>query len=261
MDFVAPNYVGGLGNQMFIIANAYVISKKYNKQLVIQRKDYGGVRPSYFHNFFTSLSPYLVDKLPDVQWNTHKEHRDYIYSPIPNLSNLYLSGYYQNPQYILDYHQELRSLFDWDKWEHKVKSTLSIDYTNTCSIHYRLGDYKKLSYFHVVLNDEYYKKALSNVRVDNYLVFCELEDIELVKKRISSYNLSGNIIYVCELHIPDYEEMVLMSLCKVNIIANSSFSWLSAFFNNHKEKSVYYPSSWTNIGYPFDIGCPGWIKI
>ena len=38
--------------------------------------------------------------------------------------------------------------------------------------------------------------------------------------------------------------MHLMSLCKVNILANSSFSWWSAWLNNNLNKVVYSPKKW-----------------
>ena len=42
----------------------------------------------------------------------------------------------------------------------------------------------------------------------------------------------------------DYIDMYLMSLCGTNIIANSSFSWWSAWLNPYSEKKIFAPLVW-----------------
>ena len=69
-------------------------------------------------------------------------------------------------------------------------------------------------------------------------------------------------ILICDYNIQDYEQMLLMSLCEHNIIANSSFSWWGAYFNNKSEKIVCYPSVWNgSTNKTHDLFPTNWNKI
>ena len=125
---------------------------------------------------------------------------------------------------------------------------------NTISMHFRLGDYIELSHTHPIIEKEYYRNALVKILSKNspykFKVFfaCEDSDIDDVSKKI---NYLKEIFPSLEFlrispELSDWEQMLFMSLCHHNIIANSSFSYFSAYFNSHKDKIVCYPSRWFN---------------
>jgi hypothetical protein len=62
----------------------------------------------------------------------------------------------------------------------------------------------------------------------------------------------------------DWHQLLLMSLCRDNIIANSSFSWWGAYFNSHDDKIVVCPSIWFGKDAKIDTSdlCPkSWHQI
>ena len=135
-------------------------------------------------------------------------------------------------------------------------------------MHFRMGDYKGKPEYHPILPFEYYNNALSHIlstQGENYtiLVFCEKEDELNVKQIVSRLNAKMRVEYV-DFDIPDWKQMLMMSYCDINIIANSTFSWWGAYLNDSSEKIVLYPTVW--FGYKIvsevlDLFPKNWRKI
>jgi hypothetical protein len=120
------------------------------------------------------------------------------------------------------------------------------------SIHFRLGDYKQHPESHPILPKEYYYNALSVIQkkcqVENFkiLYFCEAEDNSEVLNTIEYLKCEFvNAIFIkVDDTIPDWKQLLIMSVCNHNIIANSSFSWWGAYMNLSESKIVCYPEIW-----------------
>ena len=115
--------------------------------------------------------------------------------------------------------------------------------TNSVSIHVRRGDYCQLGLD--IVGKEYYKKALdiifSKVVEPQVFVF---SDADVKDMFCDLKNINLNYITTNKKE-KSFVDMYLMSECKHNIIANSTFSYWGAWINNNPEKIVIRPKMQT----------------
>ena len=222
---------GGLGNQLFQIANGYAYSLRYNKNFYVS-KTWPGInseRPSYWDSMLSSIQPYLKD-ISEFKGTLYKEPT-WEYREIPYIEgDVIFEGYFQCDKYFEDYSEDIRKLFDIypsvpkNSLEHKV------------AVHIRRGDYLKNPLFHTILQKDYYEKGKSIIQdkiIDpEYIYFSE--DIKWVKETFKTDAV------ICGMS--DIEEFQLMMNCNHFILANSSFSWWASWFA--KSKLIVSPSQW-----------------
>lgn len=135
--------------------------------------------------------------------------------------------------------------------------------TNSVSIHVRRGDFlneENINLFGDVCDKDYFEKAIqlicSKVAKPHFFIFSN--DMEWVK-----FNLRiDNVTYItCNTGKNSWKDMYLMSLCKHNIIANSSFSWWGAWLNTNSNKIVISPSRFLKNDIFTEVYPDSWIKI
>lgn len=165
----------------------------------------------------------------------------------------YILGWVSNYSYFNDFRSDLLSLFSL-KQPFSLQANYYLKKINSCnsvSIHIRRGDYIELESFFRVLTIEFYKKAVDKIsKLDEDLTFFVFSnDLEWSKLNL---NFLQNVVFV-DLNFDgnycgkaDMEEFFLMKNCKHNIIANSSFSWWSAYLNANNKKNVILPKIWYN---------------
>jgi hypothetical protein len=260
MNIVSTRLMGGLGNMMFQIAAAYIISLRDNKKIICDERDIQlPHRPhtTYLNNILRNVK--FSNDLSDLN---HIGEGGFHYTPIPKIDgNVKLIGHFQSEKYFIEHRNEILELFDIDD---ETKNYLLEKYgeiinQDTCSIHIRRGDYLGLPTHHPTQSIDYYKEAIQIIGEEkHFLVFSD--DIEWCKENFDFLNnktfISGN---------QDYEDLYLMSMCKNNIIANSTFSWWGAWLNNNENKQVIIPSKWFGISNSHlntnDLYCDKWIKL
>lgn len=176
-------------------------------------------------------------------------------------SNCYVKGWFQNPYWADKYRNILiKEITPQKKIKINKKLEDIINDENTVSIHFRRGDYKKDG---AILPDKYYMSAMKYFIQRNsksaFLVFSD--EISWIK---NNFNFPTTVYFIDDFgKYMDYEELMIMSRCKNNIISNSTFSWWGAWLNRNDCKTVIAPKKWF-YGQSlkmFDIVPSEWIKI
>lgn len=258
---ITCNLMGGLGNQIFQIFStiSYAIKSK-NQFKFINVSIVGGgsttIRNTFWNSFFSKLKPFLVDVIPQPIHVIRE--KDFTFNELPIYEmigrNCLIFGYFQSYKYFHENYEAICRLIGLAKMKDELiqKLNLNDEYLKNCiSMHFRLGDYKKLQDFHPLATYDYYKNSLNfikNITNESYniLYFCEDIDIDDVMRTIAGLEkefpdykfIRGENI------LEDWEQMLFMSCCHHNIIANSSFSWWAAYFNSWPDKIICYPSVW-----------------
>jgi len=262
---ISIDIMGGLGNQLFQIITAMAYSKKYGNPLIIERKSHSPsctYRNVYWNNFLDGLQKYLTnDKIGFPVYN----EKSFEYNELPKISiedDIKLCGYFQSYKYFDEYKGKFLAEIDWYTKRNAVKSKITdINPCDMVSLHFRIGDFKNLEN-HPIMPMEYYINAIkyieareSNVKI---LYFCEEDDKDFVL-----YNYINPLRTIFEKitftqtknKLEDWEQMIAMSLCKHHIIANSTFSWWSAYLADDNEKKlICYPDIWFNSTLINDMG-------
>lgn len=250
------NLEGGLGNQMFkifcLISYSIEHNKKYifNRNLPIMNNKKIDTRYTYWNNIFKSISENTYDDKRDFK-HQYNENKLYEYSEIPYYEkDVLLNGYYQNYRYFEKKYDEIINILNLNEIQKNIKSQY-LKNENTISLHFRRGDYKKLDNY-ILLNICYYIEAIKYIlekdtsKCNEILCVYEIQDQEEVCKMIEELqDIFTEIKFIkVSPNLQDWEQMLLMSVCKHNIIANSTFSWWSAYINKNVDKIVCYPEKW-----------------
>lgn len=260
---ISIHLMGGLGNQLFQIATIIAYCIQYKTDFVFPYSETlttGVERPTYWNNLFIALKKFTTEENP-VLYNDYLynllQYREpgFKYYPIPSdLENILLWGYFQSYKYFHKYRNQVFSIMGVDVIREQIRE----EFPNfiqinrpSISIHFRLGDYKEKQEYHPILPYEYYDKALQLIPREyldyaKVFYFCEEGDRmhadNIMTQLYEKYNLC---LPVCVDHqIPDWKQMLIMSYCQINIIANSSYSWWGAYLNEDSKKTVIYPSIW-----------------
>jgi hypothetical protein len=272
---------GGLGNQMFQYA-LYLALKEKGRNVKLDTSLYSHVKmhngyelercfgvkepvvkSGKVHLFLLRL---LLKIRPKILLQGDVLHFD---EKVFTTRSFYFHGYWQSEKYFKCIEDLIRDTFIFQNIDEKNKMLAEeISSVNSISLHIRRGDYLKNSIYSGVCTEEYYMNAVEQMlseiaSTQNLKFFVFSDDKDFATQFINKINYPAKLIDSNK-GMDSYKDMYLMSQCKHNIIANSSFSWWGAWLNNNPNKIVIAPKKWFESGSEDnykDIVPETWIKI
>lgn len=257
---------GGLGNQMFQYAAARSLSPKQPIVLDLSFLETNTTSTASFTsrtlrlNIFKNISiskasPWLcfIIQGRDFHHRLLKKillhglitANDYNIGIIDGMHTIYLDGYFQNERHFSHIRPMLLKEFCFSD----PPGSTVLEKIKACKIpvavHVRRTDYLKphMIAYHGILPLSYYIDAIRLIEKTtsdtHYFIFSDdmqwcRENFAFLEEKVT-FSDQGQ---------EDWEDMALMSICKHQIIANSSFSWWAAWLNTDEDKIVIAPKKW-----------------
>ena len=271
--------IGGLGNQMFI----YAFYLQMRKRFPGTRIDLSDMRYYHAHNGYELDRVFGISDREFCIAKPLKKVLEFLFFKVilerkQNLETmeaftksyaypfLYFKGFYQSERFFKDVEDEVRQAFAFDLNKANAESqTLARqiqENPHAVSLHVRRGDYMEPKFYKrygTVCSQAYFQRAvemmLAQVPQAHFYIFSD--DVEWVQQNL---RLPRATVVSCNRGADSWQDMMLMSLCRHNIICNSTFSWWGAWLNANPEKRVIAPSRWlADVDMPYIIP-ETWIK-
>lgn len=281
---IAVKLMGGLGNQMFQYALGRSLAIEHRTKLLLdishfQNQPEGETPREYELDCFKLKAKLTPEPVP-----TEEQPKRFIFKPKhfniftePELSfkqevlslpdQTLLIGYWQSEKYFKKHEKHIRQDFEFKKPLSPAKQKILReiqDCPTAVSFQIRRGDYvtnPNSAKFHGLTSMTYYNAAVNDIkkRVKNPVFYVISDDPEWCEANI---RLDFPTVFVDHTSA-GWEDMYLMSQCKHNIIANSSFGWWAAWLNSNPGKIIYAPKAWfKEADARLDERLPkGWIKL
>ena len=216
---------------------------------------------TFINKFLLYLSNKKLYKYKLLQEEGFKYKKEYMLVD----DNTYIEGWFQQYMYFEKYRKNLLKEFTL-KEEFIIPSELKkiLEEKQVVSLHIRRGDYitnRNVRKIMAICGKNYYSEAVKYVtsKLDNPYIFIFTNDEKWVRDNL--FFDVPNIVISNNYNFSDIQEMVLMSYCNHNIIANSTFSWWGAWLNTHEDKIVVAPKKWFLYKKMNNIAMKDWIKI
>jgi hypothetical protein len=258
MNIIVQNFIGGLGNQIFMVLNAISLSIDNNLDLYLNtcrfdffRKDF--TKYKLFDNIelrkknILNIDEYIIIKQDGLKYNalTLKSNNNY-------LLNKDVSGYFQCWKFFWHNKIKIKNYFNFYNERFDELGNIIKNMGNTIGIHLRLTDYIG-SNFYAKLDMFYYENILNMYDLEKYNIILFSDDTKEALKLLNNINCLKNkkIVIADAITIDDEEQFILLCYTNIRICANSSYSltacYMTEIFEPIENRKYHFPNKWYNL--------------
>lgn len=289
---------GGLGNQLFQYATGKALALRNNTDLkidlsLLENQSKGPLEPQREFDlkvfnitpefasdgeikFYNPPVNDLFDKFNAKWLNLRFPNRTYLEKHFHYDSNVKflpdntcIVGNWQSPKYFHDFEKNLKKEITFRENIIESSKELSIEIMESSSvcINVRRSDYISHPEYSKILGFrglEYLIPAVEKIKemVENPSFYIFSDDIEWCQKVLQP-KIGGRVIDHSHKGWKFGNYLQLISLCKHQIIPNSTFGWWGAWLNNNSDKIVIAPKLWyQDTSFDTKDLCPEeWIRL
>ena len=288
----------GLGNQFFMYANAYAISKKFDYNLCLDL--YSGyyknnIRSYMLNNFnisskiappdwiFSNNYRYLIKKIK-IKYDFFKKKKSFLFEPkdknkltkfssikLNNFDNkIYIDGNFESEKYFLDYRNDLLNQFSFKKDMSNNKYLDIIRKHNVVSISVRQNRYSermnnKFDQYSINKSQDFVAKTVDYIYQSIKFIKSKVHNPKFLLwsndfTGLEKYFPTNEFLYVINTEDKILNDFYLLTQCKYFIVGPSTFSWWGAWLSNNESKICIRPKT-INPSNNLDFWPESWISI
>jgi hypothetical protein len=241
---------GGLGNQLFGLANGISIANRNQAKLLL---DCTNLRARKFelsrYGFECSeqiRSKAFVTSSSFLRQERVIREKDFRFDPriYAIRTPASIRGYFQTWRYFDEYRKEILDLLGSPKVLSKEYQELLIEMeqNRTLIVHVRRGDYKNLINYHGLVSKNYLQIAIETqirqTEIEKIWIFTDspedIDELGLEFDRVIGPETLNDAVEVLD----------LMKRATAFVGSNSSLSWWAAYLNDSHDASPIFPSPW-----------------
>ena len=288
----------GLGNQFFMYANAYAISKKFDFNLCLD--PYSGyyknnIRSFMLNNFnisskmapsdwiFSNGYRNLIKKIK-IKCEFFKKKKSFLFEQkdknkltkfssieLNNFNNkIYIDGNFESEKYFQDYRNDLLKQFSFKRNMSNNKYLDVIKNHNVVSISVRQNRYSermsnKFDQYSISKSQDFVDKTVHYIYQSIKFIKSKVHNPKFLLwsndfTGLEKYFPTNEFLYVINPEDKILNDFYLLTQCKYFIVGPSTFSWWGAWLSNNESKICIRPKT-INPSNNLDFWPESWISI